>query len=150
MRGSVHEFKDSLDFSADSWEVFTLPQLEAGSRATWHKGDTATVTDLSRRRGQSAVTRRSGVSRRQRSPRGNQRTVVAMTPRQHSVRASAPATFHYVINGERIDVLARFLEAVKHDRGDATVRLTVDSTTMTFTDVGWNPDPFTEFVKEAK
>ena len=47
-------------------------------------------------------------------------------------------------------MLARFLEAVKHDRGDATVRLTVDSTTMTFTDVGWNPDPFTEFVKEAK
>ena len=150
VRGSVHEFKDSLDFSADSWEVFTLPQLEAGSRATWHKGDTATVTDLSRMRGRSAVTRRSGVFRRQRSPRGNQRTVVAMTSHPRPARVSAPATFHYVIDGERIDVLARFLEAVKHDRGDATVRLTVDSTTMTFTDVGWNPDLFTEFVKEAK
>ena len=63
---------------------------------------------------------------------------------------TTPETFHYVIDAERIDVLARFLEAVKHDRGEATVRLTVDSTTMTFTDVGWNPEPFTEFVKEAK
>ena len=151
VHGSIHEFKESLDLSADSWEVFTLSQLEAGSRATWHKGDTgATVTNLSRRRGQSAVTRRNSASRRQRSPRGNQRTVVAMSSHHRPVTRTTPETFHYVIDAERIDVLARFLEAVKHDRGDATVRLTVDSTTMTFTDVGWNPEPFTEFVKEAK